>query len=99
MSSSACRCAASMMSWRRPPRAWSARRLPDAWLASYPGVREHEQLARHSWYRIGGAPGHKHGLGDDGRGPQAISRGDDAERDPLAIARATHNPENRTRTP
>jgi len=28
--------------------------LPDDWLASYPGVREHEPLAPHSWYGIGG---------------------------------------------
>jgi len=28
--------------------------LPDAWLASVPGVREHEPLAPHSWYGIGG---------------------------------------------
>lgn len=28
--------------------------MPDRWLASYPGVREHEPLAPHSWYGIGG---------------------------------------------
>ncbi|TMD38025.1 MAG: FAD-binding protein [Chloroflexi bacterium] len=28
--------------------------MPDAWLASVPGVREHEPLAPHSWYGIGG---------------------------------------------
>jgi UDP-N-acetylmuramate dehydrogenase len=28
--------------------------LPDSWLASYPGIREHEPLAPHSWYGIGG---------------------------------------------
>lgn len=28
--------------------------MPDDWLASVPGVREHEPLAEYSWYRIGG---------------------------------------------
>ena len=28
--------------------------MPDDWLATYPGVREHEPLALHSWYGIGG---------------------------------------------
>jgi UDP-N-acetylmuramate dehydrogenase len=28
--------------------------LPESWLAVIPGVREHEPLAPHSWYRIGG---------------------------------------------
>lgn len=28
--------------------------MPETWLASIPGVREHEPLAPHSWYRIGG---------------------------------------------
>ena len=29
--------------------------MPDDWLASVPGVREHEPLAPHSWYGIGGS--------------------------------------------
>ncbi len=28
--------------------------MPDSWLASYPGIREHEPLAPRSWYGIGG---------------------------------------------
>ena len=28
--------------------------MPDSWLAAFPGVREHEPLEGHSWYRIGG---------------------------------------------
>lgn len=42
-----------MESSTKPLRSWSAHRLPD-WLASVPAIREHEPLAPHSWYGIGG---------------------------------------------
>src|SRR5256714_15019129 len=64
-SSSSCRCAASTMPWARPPRCWSAHRLLEAWLTSYPGVREHEPLQPYSWYGIGGRARYFLELADD----------------------------------
>jgi UDP-N-acetylmuramate dehydrogenase len=48
--------------------------LPDDWLAKYPGVREHEPLAPHSWYGIGGRARYFLELDDDGRLPDLIGR-------------------------
>jgi UDP-N-acetylmuramate dehydrogenase len=48
--------------------------LPDAWLASYPGVREHEPLPPHSWYGIGGRARYFLELSDDRPLPELIRR-------------------------
>jgi UDP-N-acetylenolpyruvoylglucosamine reductase len=48
--------------------------LPEAWLASYPGVREHEPLAPHSWYGIGGRARYFLEVADDGPLPELIAR-------------------------
>src|SRR2546421_11431039 len=58
----------------RPPRYWSARRLPDAWLTSYPGVREHEPLQPYSWYGIGGRARYFLELADDAALPELVGR-------------------------
>src|SRR2546423_12695746 len=73
-SSSSCRCAASTMPWARPPRCWSAHRLPDAWLTLYPGVREHEPLQPYSWYGIGGRARYFLDLADDTALPELVGR-------------------------
>ncbi|TMF22375.1 MAG: hypothetical protein E6I31_07680 [Chloroflexi bacterium] len=64
--------------------------MPDAWLASYPGVREHEPLARHSWYRIGGRARYFLELADDGALPKLLARLD-AERQPYLVIGAATN--------
>ncbi|HEV2014315.1 MAG TPA: UDP-N-acetylmuramate dehydrogenase [Candidatus Dormibacteraeota bacterium] len=48
--------------------------MPDAWLASYPGVREHEPLAPHSWYGIGGRARYFLEVADDTALPELIAR-------------------------
>jgi UDP-N-acetylmuramate dehydrogenase len=48
--------------------------LPDAWLASYPGVREHELLTPHSWYGIGGRARYFLEAADDEPLPDLIAR-------------------------
>jgi UDP-N-acetylenolpyruvoylglucosamine reductase len=48
--------------------------LPEAWLASYPGVREHEPLAPHSWYGIGGRARYFLEVADDSPLPELIAR-------------------------
>src|ERR1700731_4580613 len=73
-----------MMPSARRLRYWSARRLPDtrenprphsiAWLASYPGVREHGPLRRHGWYGIGGNAKYFIELADDAELPQLVGR-------------------------
>src|SRR5437899_7160540 len=83
-SSSICRCAASTMSSRKPPRCWSAHRLPDTrenprplsidWVAAVPGVREHEPLGPHSWYGIGGHARYFLALEDDTALAELIAR-------------------------
>src|SRR3977135_2854577 len=62
------------MPWARPPRCWSAHRLPDAWLTSVPGVREHEPLQPHSWDGIGGRARYFLELGDDTTLPELVGR-------------------------
>jgi UDP-N-acetylmuramate dehydrogenase len=48
--------------------------LPDAWLASYPGVREYEPLTLHSWYGIGGRARYFLEAQDDEPLPDLIGR-------------------------
>jgi UDP-N-acetylmuramate dehydrogenase len=64
--------------------------LPDAWLASYPGVREHEPLAPHSWYGIGGRARYFVELADDGPLPELIGRLTAEQRSYLVIGAATN---------
>jgi UDP-N-acetylmuramate dehydrogenase len=54
--------------------------LPDSWLASIPGVREHEPLVPHSWYRIGGQARYFLEVTDDGLLPDLVAR---LNRDPI----------------
>src|ERR1700737_3425432 len=100
MSSSSCRCAASTMPSARPLRCWSARRLPDTrenprplsidWLASYPGVREHEPLQPHSWYGIGGRARYFLELADDAALPDLVARLNSEQVPYLVIGAATN---------
>ena len=48
--------------------------MPDGWLASYPGVREHELLTPHSWYGIGGRARYFLEAADDEPLPDLIAR-------------------------
>jgi UDP-N-acetylmuramate dehydrogenase len=48
--------------------------LPEDWLASHPAVREHEPLARHSWYGIGGRARYFLELDDAALLPELIAR-------------------------
>src|ERR1700704_5362289 len=90
MSSSTCRCAVSTMSSRKPPRCWSDHRLPDAWLAAVPGVREHEPLGPHSWYGIGGRARYFLELEDGASLPELIARLTDEHVPYLVIGAATN---------
>src|ERR1700730_12865604 len=90
MSSSSCRCAASTMPSARPLRCWSAHRLPDAWLTSYPGVREHEPLRPHSWYGIGGRARYFLELADDTTLPELVARLNSEQVPYLVIGAATN---------
>ena len=64
--------------------------MPDAWLASYPAVREHEPLTRHSWYRIGGHARYFVELADDAGLPKLVARLNDDEQPYLVIGAATN---------
>jgi len=64
--------------------------LPEAWLASYPGVREHEPLAPHSWYRIGGRARYFLELADDAALPKLLARLDRDQQPYLVIGAATN---------
>src|ERR1700737_4802198 len=90
MSSSSCRSAASTMPSARPLRCWSAHRLPDAWLTSYPGVREHEPLRPHSWYGIGGRARYFLELADDTTLPELVARLNSEQVPYLVIGAATN---------
>jgi UDP-N-acetylmuramate dehydrogenase len=46
--------------------------LPDSWLAAFPGVREHEPLEAHSWYRIGGRARYFLEVSDDSILPELL---------------------------
>ena len=48
--------------------------MPDSWVASIPGVREHEPLAPHSWYRIGGQARYFLEVTDDRVLPDLLAR-------------------------
>ena len=64
--------------------------MPDAWLASYPGVREREPLAQHSWYGIGGRARYFLELADDSPLPEFIGRLNDEAQPYLVIGAATN---------
>src|SRR5437899_1214329 len=74
----------------RPLRCWSAHRLPDAWLPSYPGVREHEPLQPHSWYGIGGRARYFLELADDAALPELVGRLNGEQVPYLVIGAATN---------
>jgi UDP-N-acetylmuramate dehydrogenase len=79
------------MAWsRKPSRCSSGRRLPDSWLASVPGVREHEPLGPHSWYGIGGRARYFLELQDDGSLPELVARLN-GEGDPYLVIGAATN--------
>ncbi|HSO94176.1 MAG TPA: UDP-N-acetylmuramate dehydrogenase [Candidatus Dormibacteraeota bacterium] len=46
--------------------------MPDSWLADFPGVREHEPLEAHSWYRIGGLARYFLEVSDDSVLPELL---------------------------
>ena len=48
--------------------------MPDAWLTSVPGIREHEPLQPYSWYGIGGRARYFLELGDDTTLPELVGR-------------------------
>ena len=48
--------------------------MPEAWLASYPGVRAHEPLPPHSWYGIGGRARYFLEVADDVPLPELVGR-------------------------
>jgi len=64
--------------------------LPDAWLPSYPGVREHEPLRPHSWYGIGGRAQYFLDLRDDATLPDLIARLNGDQVPYLVIGAATN---------
>jgi UDP-N-acetylmuramate dehydrogenase len=64
--------------------------LPDAWLASYPGVREHEPLAPHSWYGIGGRARYFLEVADDATLPELVARLNDDQHPYTMIGAATN---------
>src|SRR5207245_4804017 len=74
----------------RPQRCWSAHRLPDAWLPSYPGVREPEPLEPHSWYGIGGRARYFLELADDATLPALAARLN-TDRQPYLVIGAASN--------
>src|SRR5437879_1207632 len=78
------------MRWARPPRCWSAHRLRDAWLTSYPGVREHEPLQPYSWYGIGGGARYCLELADDAALPELVGRLNGEQVPYLVIGAATN---------
>jgi len=64
--------------------------LPDAWLASYPGVREHEPLPPHSWYGIGGRARYFLEVADDAALPELVGRLNREQFPYLVIGAATN---------
>ena len=57
-----------------PDTRENPRPLSIDWLASYPGVREHETLESHSWYGIGGRARYFVELADDAALPKLVAR-------------------------
>jgi len=64
--------------------------LPDAWLASHPGVREHEPLPPHSWYGIGGRARYFLEVADDAALPELVGRLNREQVPYLVIGAATN---------
>jgi UDP-N-acetylmuramate dehydrogenase len=64
--------------------------LPEDWLASYPGIREHEPLAPHSWYGIGGRARYFVELTDAGSLPELVRRLNNEAVPYLVIGAATN---------
>jgi UDP-N-acetylmuramate dehydrogenase len=64
--------------------------LPDAWLTSYPGVREDEPLRPHSWYGIGGRARYFLELADDAPLPELVARLNSEQVPYLVIGGATN---------
>jgi UDP-N-acetylmuramate dehydrogenase len=64
--------------------------LPDSWLASVPGAREHEPLGPHSWYGIGGRARYFLELQDDASLPALVARLH-AEGEPYLVIGAATN--------
>ena len=48
--------------------------MSESWLASFPGVREHEPLETHSWYRIGGRARYFLEVSDESVLPELLDR-------------------------
>ena len=64
--------------------------MPDAWLPSYPGVREHEPLQPHSWYGIGGRARYFLEVADDTALPELVGRLNGDQVPYLVIGAATN---------
>ena len=64
--------------------------MPDAWLASYPGVREHEPLRPHSWYGIGGRARYFLEVAGDAALPDLVGRLNGDQVPYLVIGAATN---------
>jgi UDP-N-acetylmuramate dehydrogenase len=64
--------------------------LPEAWLATVPGVREHEPLEPHSWYGIGGRARYFLELSDDTPLPELLAHLND-DRLPYQVIGAATN--------
>ena len=64
--------------------------MPDAWLPSYPGVREHEPLQPHSWYGIGGRARYFLEVADDAALPELVGRLNGDQVPYLVIGAATN---------
>ena len=64
--------------------------MPESWLASVPGVREHEPLEPHSWYGIGGRARYFLELADDATLPALAARLNTDRQPYLVIGAATN---------
>jgi UDP-N-acetylmuramate dehydrogenase len=73
-----------------PDTRENPRPLSIDWLASVPGVREHEPLPPHSWYGIGGRARYFLELADDGPLPELIARLGGDRQPYLVIGAATN---------
>jgi UDP-N-acetylmuramate dehydrogenase len=73
-----------------PDTRENPRPLAIDWLASVPGVREHEPLAPHSWYGIGGRARYFLELADDAPLPALVARLNADHQPYLVIGAATN---------
>ena len=64
--------------------------MPEEWLASVPGIREHEPLAKYSWYRIGGRARYFLEVSDDAELPRLVARLNAEDCPYLVIGAATN---------